>query len=40
VRGTGLSAEVGELDAEEGSTNVVVLDEVEGMTTYGRFNTY
>jgi hypothetical protein len=52
VRGAGLSAEVGELDVEEGSTTVavlngvegntkvVVLNKVEGMTTYDRVNTY
>jgi hypothetical protein len=51
VSGAGLSAEVGQLDDEEGSTTMVVFGVVEGrttvevlegvedMTTCGRFNT-
>jgi hypothetical protein len=33
MRGAGLSVEVGELDIEEGSTTMVVLDGVDGNTT-------
>jgi hypothetical protein len=34
----GLSAEVGEMDVEEGSTTVVVLNGVEGSTTVAMLN--
>jgi hypothetical protein len=33
VRGAGLTAEVGELGIEEGSTTVAMLDGVDGRTT-------
>jgi hypothetical protein len=33
MSGAGLSADVGELDQEEGNTTVVTLDVVEGSTT-------